>query len=69
MGPDVTSLMPGPSSIVLWTVLAPTATIGRVLPTLLTARTTFSSLAPLSVQPATAPVTSASPYAASLLPK
>ena len=61
--------MPGTSSIAHWALSAPTATIGHVLPTLLIARTTCTSVAPVSAQPTSITVTPATPYAASLLPK
>jgi len=64
-----TSLMPVTSSIAHWPMSAPTATIGLVPPALLTARTSFGSIAPMLIQPVTSTVATASPYAASLLPK
>jgi len=70
MGLRSTSLMPGASTLALLTVSAHTVSIGRVLSALVIvrARTTCSSIAPMSTQPASTAVTSASPYAASLLP-
>ncbi len=64
--------MPGTSTVAHFTVLAPTATIGRVLSTLVivSLHTTWSSIAPMSPRlTATTAVTMASLYAASLLPK
>ena len=64
-----TSLMPGASTMARCTVSAPMASTGLVLSALVPAHTTCSSIAPMSTQPASITVTSASPYAASLLPK
>ena len=63
--------MPATSPIAHLAMSAPTAGIGRVLSTLVivSTRTAFGSVAPMPTQPTTAAVTSASPYAASLLPK
>ncbi len=66
-----TSLMPGTSAMVHYTMSAPAAAIGHVLSTLVivSTRTTCTSVAPMSTQPSATTVTTASPYAASLLPK
>ncbi len=58
-----TSLMPGSSTLALsaMSVLG----VGTLGP----AHTTWASLAPMSARPTATPVSSASPYAASLLPK
>ena len=65
-----TSLMLEASGIVRLTSLALVVTLGRVLPSPPTTRAIWASIAPVSAQPATAAsVTTASPYAASLLPK
>ena len=61
--------MPGVSAIAHLAVSAPTATTGYVLPALVPTHTTCTSIAPMSAQPTATAVTSASPYAASLLPK
>ncbi len=64
-----TSLMPGSSTLALSAMSVLGVGTGRVLPTLGPAHTTWASLAPMSARPTATPVSSASPYAASLLPK
>ena len=63
--------MPGTSTVAHWAMSAPSASIGHVLSTLVVvrARTAWASLAPVPARPTSTTVTSASPYAASLLPK
>ncbi len=61
--------MPGTSAIAHLTMSALGVTTGLVLPTLLMVHTSCTSIAPMSTQPTASTVTSASPYAASLLPK
>ncbi len=67
--PPTTSLMPEASGIVRLTSLALVVTLGRVLSSPPTTRAIWASIAPVSARPTVTPVTSASPYAASLLPK
>ncbi len=66
-----TSLMPGASGMVSLTVLTPTAIIGRVpsTPMIVGAHTPFGLITPMSPQPTPVVAMTASPYAASLLPK
>ena len=61
--------MPGTSSIAHLTMSALGVATGHVLPTLLIMPTACTSIAPMSARPTTTAVTTASPYAASLLPK
>ena len=61
--------MPGMSTMAHCSLSALGVTTGHVLPALVIMRTACTSIAPMSTQPATTAVTSASPYAASLLPK
>jgi len=66
-----TSLMPGASGMVSLTVLTPMAIIGRVpsTPMIVGAHTPFGLITPMSPQPTPVVAMTASPYAASLLPK